>query len=279
MEHRSTLDTGSWVTARVCGEGPAVVLIHGIPGSASVWDAVADRLSRDHRVVVPDLIGFGASSRSDDIEELWADRQAEALITLLDELGVRQAVIVGHDFGGPVAAHVVDADPDRASGLVLAATNAFGDTPIPFPLSGVTWPLMGRLWERVLLSPPSLRMMVRRGVGKRAPRLEVAKYVGDRAQARAIGTIFAAALRELSERYAPITDMIRAVRVPTKVAWGDEDPFFPLAQGERLTSLVPSAELVTLSGAGHFLPEERASDLADLVRALSQHAPRASSSG
>jgi pimeloyl-ACP methyl ester carboxylesterase len=247
-----------------------VVLIHGIPGSAAVWAGVADLLSRDRRVVVPDLIGFGASSRSERVEQLWADRQAACIRALLDDLGVGSAVIVGHDYGGPVAAHLLAGEGYRALGLILAATNAFGDTPVPFPLSGILWPLVGRLWERMLFSRLSLRMMLRQGVGKGTPRLDPSKYVGDRAQARAIGSIFATALRELQERYDPITEMLRSVRAPTKVIWGDEDPFFPIAQGERTASLVHGAELVTLGGAGHFLPEERPRELAEAIRTIGE---------
>jgi pimeloyl-ACP methyl ester carboxylesterase len=260
------------MSATVSGRGPNVVLIHGIPGSSRVWASVLERLRPTHRVIALDLIGFGASSRSDQIEDLWADRQAEAAQLLLADLDVQGATIVGHDFGGPVAAYLVDSNPRLVAGLVLASTNAFADTPVPFPLSAVRWPVLGRAWERILFSRPSLRLMIRRGVGPQGPHLHPSTYLGDRDQARAIGIIFSRALRELQERYAPITELLARVRIPTRVLWGDRDPFFPIAQAKRTGALIPGAEVSILPGAGHFLPDERPAAVAEAVAAVVREA-------
>lgn len=67
------------------GAGPAVVLVHGLFATGADWDLVASDLARDHRVIQPDLIGFGASDRTGDGEALWADAQARALADTLDE--------------------------------------------------------------------------------------------------------------------------------------------------------------------------------------------------
>jgi pimeloyl-ACP methyl ester carboxylesterase len=219
-------------------------------------------------VICPDLIGFGHSARSDDIRVLWADAQADGVLALLDDLEVTRALVVGHDFGGPVAAHLMAKAPSRFAGLVLASTNTFGDTPIPFPLSGILWPGIGGIWARMLFSAPSLRMMVRQGVGTNAPRLDPSVYVGDRGQVEAIRAIFSTALRELAKRYQPITDTLQGVHVPTRVVWGDRDPFFPLAQAERTAGLIEGATVTVLAGAGHFLPAERPTELADTIAAL-----------
>ncbi len=167
MRHQVEWKEGSTICADITGAGQPVVLLHGIPGSGAVWGEVADRLAADHQVIVPDLLGFGASSRTDRIEELWADNQAEAVAALLADLGVEKAILVGHDYGGPVVSHLIGRNPGVASALVLAATNAFGDTPVPFPLSGIFLPLVGGLWQQLLFSAPSLRMMVRQGTGTR----------------------------------------------------------------------------------------------------------------
>lgn len=268
MRHRTNVTDGQWIAADVVGSGPAVLLVHGIPGAGAVWNGVRDRLAARHRVITPDLIGFGYSARSDDIGVLWADAQAGAVQALLDELGATNVLVVGHDFGGPVAAHLVASEPSRFAGLVLASANTFGDTPIPFPLSGILWPGVGGIWARMIFSAPSLRMMVRQGVGINAPRLNPSVYVGDPGQAQAIRVIFCTALRELAERYQPITELLRQVRVPACVVWGDRDPFFPVSQARRTAALLESAQVTVLSGAGHFLPEERPAELAHAIEAL-----------
>ncbi len=232
--------------------GPLVVLLHGIPGSAAGWTKVAERLARDHRVMVPDLIGFGRSPRAERIEELWADSQAQALEPLIDE----PAIVAAHDYGGPVALTLYGSRPDLFTRLILMATNGFADTPIPLPIRAVTWPLVGHAAERVLMSRPGLRLVARGHAD-----------VGDAAQARATRRIFSASLRELPARYRPIEAILPEVRIPATVLWGDRDPFFALAQGVRLAAAIPQAELRVLNGAGHFLPAERPAEVAAAIAA------------
>lgn len=232
--------------------GPLVVLLHGIPGSSEDWRPVAKRLAADHRVLACDLLGFGASPRPNAIDALWADAQAEALEPLVEE----PAVVVGHDFGGPVALTLYRRRPDLFVRLVLLATNAFGDTPIPLPIRAVTWPVLGGMAEHVLMSGPALRAVAR----GRAD-------VGDRAQIHATRTIFAAALRELGPRYAPIEATLPTITVPTTVLWGDRDEFFSVNDGHRLAEAIPGAQLRVLEGAGHFLARERTDDVVAAIAA------------
>src|SRR3954453_15114398 len=133
-----------------------VVLLHGIPGSGAVWRTVVDDLARDHRVLVPDLLGFGESPRPESIDGLWVDAQAGAVGQALHAAAVTRAVSVGHDFGGPVALALAQhpGGPELIAGLCLAATNVFADTPIPLPIRAVTWPLIGAAAGRVLFSGP-----------------------------------------------------------------------------------------------------------------------------
>jgi pimeloyl-ACP methyl ester carboxylesterase len=268
MKHLTHLSDERWIAADVAGGGPAVLLLHGIPGAGAVWNGVRDRLAGRHRVIAPDLVGFGRSARSADVRVLWADAQADAVLALLDDLQASRVLVVGHDYGGPVAAHLLGKAPGRFAGLILASTNAFGDTPIEFPLSGIFWPGLGRVWARMLFSAPSLRMMVRKGVGPDAPRIDPSVHVGDRDQARAIRVIFETALRELAQRYEPITEALRKVRVPTRVVWGDRDPLFPVPQARRTADLFEGAPLTLIPGAGHFLPEERPAEMAEAIAAL-----------
>lgn len=245
-----------------------VLLIHGIPGSAAVWDSVAARLRRDgHTVLAPALLGFDGHL-PEDPDGLLAPSQARHLLASLDRAGVERAVLAGHDFGGPVAAHLVAAAPERVAALAVFATNAFPDTPIPFPLSTLNLPVIGRVAERVLFSRPSLAMMVRRGVGRPPVRLDLDRYVGDRRCQAATAAIFAASLRRIAELYAPVEAAFRSVDVPALVGWGDRDPFFPVAVGRRTAALIPNARFRVYDGAGHFLPEERPDDVAADMAAL-----------
>src|SRR5688572_19153190 len=99
------------------GDGEAVVLLHGIPGSSRAWEPVASRLASEFRVIAPDLLGFGGSSGKRDADALWADSQACAVAALLDGLDIERATLVGHDFGGPVALLLTALRPELATRL------------------------------------------------------------------------------------------------------------------------------------------------------------------
>ena len=145
------------IAYRRVGTGTPILLLHGLPGSSASWLPVADRLSDQHQLVIPDLLGFGASARPTSLSELHATAQAEAIAELLTELEMDRLAVVGHDFGGPVALELSDRHPMLVTHLGVLATNLFPDTPIPFPLAAATWPLIGRPARGLLFSRPSLR--------------------------------------------------------------------------------------------------------------------------
>ena len=246
-------------------EGPPVVLLHGIPGSADVWRDVEPALAADHQVLVADLLGFGASPRCERAEDLRAEAQASALAAALDDAGVTEATFVGHDFGGPVALALSRQRPELVLSLGLFATNAFPDTPIPLPIRAVTWPLVGRFAAAALFSRPSLELMLRQGS---STPVDAGVHLGDGAQRAAIATIFADTLRNLATLFADTEQALRDLDVPVLVGWGDEDPFFALQQGERTAAAARRGRLVVYEGAGHFLPAERPEEVARDIRTL-----------
>ena len=248
------------------------LLLHGIPGSARTWDAVAERLRGD-RVLMPDLLGFGGAPFPEDEDGLLAANQAAHVESVLDEAGVDRVVVVGHDFGGPIAAHLHRRAPDRVAALALLATNAFPDTPVPFPLSMLRAPVLGAIAERVLFSRPALELMVRQGMRTPGIRPPMDRYIADRRAQRSIATIFASSLRRLDELYRPVAETLATAQVPALVGWGDRDPFFPVAVGRRTADLLPHARFRLYEGAGHFLPEERPEEVADDLRRLAASVP------
>lgn len=249
------------------GDGPTLVLLHGVPGGARTWCEVAVRLGPEVDVIVPDLLGFGRSAKPRDLQTLHARSQAEALLDALNALDVPTATVVGHDFGGPVALRLLAMAPERVSGLGLMATNAFPDTPIPFPLSTIFWPIVGRVAASVLFSGSSLQLMLRTGVGSPQPRLDPAIYLGDPDQVQAIRTIFEGSLRQLAELFRPVESALEAADVPGFVLWGDRDPFFTIESGKR-TAAAFGVPLTQLDGAGHFLPAERPEEVVQAVFSL-----------
>ena len=264
------LSAGEHVVAfDILGEsGPPVVLLHGIPGWRGMWRNVARHLAKDCRVIAPDLLGFGESSEPSG--EFHASGQADMVVRLIRQLACGPVHLVGFDFGGPIAALVYRRAPELVASLVLAATNVFTDTLIPGPLQLVRPPLVGDLVARVLFSRVGLAMMwfaavARRDVFRFAQYREMLRFPRGVVWTR---RVFQSSLRHLPELYAPVQATLRTIQVPCTVIWGDRDPFFPIAIGERTTAGIPGATLVRIPGCGHFLPEEDPAAFAQAVETL-----------
>ncbi|MGN6376823.1 MAG: alpha/beta fold hydrolase [Sphingomonas sp.] len=114
---------GTTLHVRVGGTGPAVLLIHGYGDTGDMWIPLATALMRDHRVIVPDLRGFGLSAVATD--GFTKKNQAEDMAGVLDQLGVTQTDVVGHDIGNMVAFAFAEAHPNRTTRLVMM------DAPVP----------------------------------------------------------------------------------------------------------------------------------------------------
>jgi pimeloyl-ACP methyl ester carboxylesterase len=264
------MTTTTSLSAQTWGNGSPLVLIHGVPGSSGVWSPVAERLAGDFHVIAPDLLGFGESNGEPGTDDLWADAQARALTELLDDMDIERAAIVGHDFGGPVALALTALRPELATRLVLCATNAFPDTPIPLPIRAVTWPLVGGPAAHLLFSAPSLRLMTRQAFAGEVPELDDSVWFGDSRQQRTVRTIFSTALRELPERYAAAERSVREVNCPSLAIWGAKDPFFPIELGRRTAEALPDGRFLLYEECGHHPPTECpgrfAADVAAFVR-------------
>ncbi len=105
------------------GSGPAVVLLHAFPMDSSLWAAQRPALAgAGYRVITPDLPGFGGSAPSPDAPSL--DVMADAVVGLLDHLGIERAVVGGLSMGGYVTMALLRRHPDRLSAIILADTKA-----------------------------------------------------------------------------------------------------------------------------------------------------------
>ncbi len=111
------------IHVRVGGQGPAVVLLHGFGYTGDMWAPLASELARGHRVVVPDLRGMGLSSHPADGYD--KKTQAADIRSVLTQLGIDHAAIVGHDIGATVAYAYAARYPDKTDRLTVM------DAPVP----------------------------------------------------------------------------------------------------------------------------------------------------
>lgn len=108
------------------GAGPALLLLHAFPLSGAMWRPLAERLRGRHRLIIPDLRGFGSTDAPPGPYSM--DQQADDAAALLERLGVGRAAVVGLSMGGYIAFALWRRHADRVAALVLADTKAGADT-------------------------------------------------------------------------------------------------------------------------------------------------------
>lgn len=254
------------------GRGPALLLLHGIPGSAYAWEAVAEQLAGTFDVIVPDLLGFGASDEPRG--DYYMEAQASALFELIQALGVGPLCLGGHDFGGPVAVTLLRKFPQLdVRGLLLTATNLFTDTFVPLPLRAAPIPVLGSLvFHAMAGSRPAFWMMYKQAARNTAEATweRFSRHLTQGGM-RLTRQIFQRSLADLKGNYAAVEEMLPKIAVPSLVVWGDGDPFFAVSVGERTSRAIPGSKLKVYEGTGHFVPEEQPKRLAgDIVQAFAR---------
>src|SRR5438309_4489141 len=115
MEHLTIPANKAAFHVARAGEGAPLLLLHGWPEFWLTWEPVMVRLANRHRVIAPDLRGFGDSDKPDG--HFGAENHAADMLALLDALGIRRAGIVGHDVGGAAMQPLAREAPERVAGL------------------------------------------------------------------------------------------------------------------------------------------------------------------
>ena len=124
MQSEQTEIHGHRIAYRTAGNGPVLLLLHGMAGSSATWRSVMPALARRFRVVAPDLLGHGDSATPR--AEYSVSAHANVMRDLLVRLGCERATIVGQSFGGGVAMQLAYQFPARCERLVLVSSGGLG---------------------------------------------------------------------------------------------------------------------------------------------------------
>jgi len=240
------------------GEGPLVVLIHGITSSSEVWREVMLQLAQRHTVIAPDLLGHGRSAKPRGDYSLGA--YASGIRDLLGVLGFERGTAVGHSLGGGIAMQFAYQFPEYCERLVLMSSGGLGREVNPL-LRAATLP--GSEWVLpVLTHSYALRAgeAVGAAVGRMGLRLgsDVAEFargyasLADADSRHAFLQTLRAVIDVGGQRVSALDRLYLAEQIPLLVVWGARDPIIPAGHGRDVLDRVPSARLVELEGAGHF---------------------------
>lgn len=232
------------------GTGPPLVLVHGHPFDRTMWAPQIEAFAPTHRVIAPDLRGYGESEVVPGTTALSVF--ATDIAALLDHLGIERAVIGGLSMGGQIVMECYRLFPERITGLLLADT---------FPAAETDDGKRSRNAQADRLLREGMK-----GYADEVLDKMVAPY-GTKAAATAAAHVHrmmtaaspegaAAALRGRAER-PDYRDLLTRVSVPTLVVVGRDDTYTPVADAEAMHAAIPGSTLAVIESSAHLPNLER----------------------
>ena len=249
------------------GEGKPVVFFHGEPTWSFLWRKVIPPV-RDagYRCIAPDYAGFGRSDKPTDVGWYTYDRHVELMALLLEELDLRDATVVVHDWGGPIGLRLAVEHPDRISRIVIMETGPFTG----HQRMSDAW-FAFRDFVRDNEDVP-VGVLIRGGC-KHDPGDEViaaydAPYPepSSKAGARAFPLILPTTPDAVGAAEGKaVADGLREDGRPSLVLWADSDPILPFSVGERVSGELNLTPPRPIADASHFLQEDAGPEIGAII--------------
>lgn len=249
---------GHRVCFRLEGEGPVIVLIHGITGRSDQWEPAIEHLAAHHTVIAPDLLGHGESAKPRGDYSLGA--YASAVRDTMVALGHDSATVVGHSLGGGIAMQFAYQFPERVERLVLVSSGGLGREVHPLlrasTLPGSEWVMPWLMHARVLGAGEAIGRML--GVLKLQAGTDLAEVargfasLGDAEARDAFIATMRAVLDPGGQRVSAVDRLYLTEDLPSLLIWGSDDPIIPAEHGRAAHELMPGSRFELLDGVGHF---------------------------
>lgn len=256
VETRTATVHGRTVSYAGGGEGPVLLFVHGMAGTADNWASVIEPLALRNTVIAPDFPGHGLSEPGGGDYSLGS--LASGLRDLLITLGHERATLVGHSLGGGVAMQFVYQFPEMVERLVLVSSGGLGPDVSPV-LRAAALPGAKLFIGATAGIGQQAGSLVGRGLGllglkPNADLTEVARgyaSLADGDRRRAFLATLRAVVNTEGQRIAALDRLYLAEKLPLLIVWGDRDPIIPVAHGEEAHAAVPDSRLEIFEGAGH----------------------------
>jgi pimeloyl-ACP methyl ester carboxylesterase len=253
--------------------------VHGNPGSVHDWARLVDAVGEHGRALALDMPGYGDADKPETFD-YTVPGYATHLAGALEQLGVRRAHLVLHDFGGGWGLNWAALHPDAFASVTLIDTGV---------LVGYRWHALARVWRTPgvgeaffkITTRSGFRLALRRGQPRPLPEEAIElmyKANKNPATQRAILRLYRATP---ADAFADLGRVLRPLDRPALVVWGRHDPYLKVEQAELQRETFPSAEVVVLNDSGHWpmwdAPDELASAVVpflkrQLAQALSEQA-------
>ena len=245
MKNWTAANQSDRITYDDSGAGTPVVLLHAFPQTREMWTMQVEELTKRHRVITPDLYGFGGSSLP---ANGWrVDGMADAIADFLVGIGITEPIVLGGlSMGGYVALAFARRHPAKLRGLILADTKAEGDSAEAKEGRTKSMALVQEVGVAVLTEQMLPKILGLTTHQERPAIVAEVRRVG--AEQSVDGVL--AALTALRDR-PDATPSLAAIRVPTLVIVGDEDLLTPPDVAKKLASAIPNTTLIDLPLSGH----------------------------
>ncbi|WP_421654667.1 alpha/beta fold hydrolase [Leptothermofonsia sp. ETS-13] len=244
---------------REAGSGPTLLMLHGFLGTGLCWMPLIEKLQTDFRCVSLDLLGFGESPKP--MIRYDVAKEVAFVRAFIQTLKLEPCAILGHSFGGWVAAAYALAYPESVNSLVLAAAAGIRDD----SFCGRYDHLRPLLWETPIIDWGLGLAKSVAGLLGQASTLQTIAHFRQELIANPAACSFLRDRIRPEDAIDTVEKAIHQLQMPVLVITGDRDETIPLWHSETYAREIPNAQLEIIPGADHALPQNHASELASLI--------------
>ena len=237
MREAEVLVGGHRIHYRVGGEGPPLVLVHGIASRADDGALIYQELMRKHRVYAPDLLGYGDSDRPTD-SDFSITTEAEIVRGFMDAVGLRRADVMGISMGGWATLKLAAEHPERVRRLVLVSSGG-----LPFETK-----LTETSFSPATMDELRFCLALQTDRASSIPTFVLRDFLW---RSKEKAWVVRRSMGSMLEGRDMLDGKLQRVTMPVLLVWGTNDRIVPFSQAARMKEEMPQAELVTLEGCGH----------------------------
>lgn len=245
------------------GAGPPVLLIHGSgPGVTAFanWRLVLPELQDSHRLVAPDMAGFGYTEAGEVSFDL--DRWVRQCTGLLDELGLARVSVIGNSYGGAIALRLAIDHPGRVDKLVL-----MGAAATPFPITDGLEAVWGYEPSREQMAHLLRDVFVYDNAAITDDLIDLRFKASTRPGFHErFSALFPPPRQRWVEALSPAPDELAGIAAPTLLVHGRDDKVIPMSGSQQLAEQIPNARLEVIAECGHWVQIEKTAEFVALVR-------------
>jgi cis-3-alkyl-4-acyloxetan-2-one decarboxylase len=242
------------------GAGEVLLMLHGNPTWSFFYRNLAKAFSQNHRVVIPDHMGCGLSSKPQEYD-YTLENHIQNTVSLIKELNLKDITLIVHDWGGAIGMGVATRHPELIKRIVVMNTAAFRSMEIPMRINILRNPV-GEWFIRTFngFAGPATTMAVTKKLSPLVKKGFVLPY--DNFETRIATAKFVRDIPMSSEHptyqtLSKIEEKLKSLNKPVLILWGEKDFCFTMNFQKRWMDFFPKAKVKTYPDAGHYLIEDK----------------------